>query len=121
MTPNDEVNALAALELASRFSRSELYQLAPTAAETPRVEEVSSHLRARLLFDARATYAWLTRRHADGAVVRRTPLTEEFTLDDYRAMYGDDALVLFVLHSSGKLDVSTVDVPLAAAARRYTD
>lgn len=113
MTPNDEVNSLAAAEFAELFGRAEVYQLPPKPTEIEH-QRLAHQRAARVLFDAEAHYWRLAQRLAGGpgeeaAVVKKTGLTDEF---DYRAfcdLYGDSALVLFVIEGSGKLTVCTAD------------
>ena len=55
MMPNDEVNSLAAMELADVFGRADVYQLTPETVDVGRQSQVSQHLHARLLFGEHAT------------------------------------------------------------------
>lgn len=97
MTPNDEVNALAVMEFDHVFGRAGIFQVAPNTAGKGRQDPAKGKFRARVLFDRGATYSNLTQRMVLGAVVKKTKLTEEFDFEDFRALYGPDALVLFVL------------------------
>ena len=56
VTPNDEVNALASLNFAEVFGRSEVYQLSPKKRKTAPEKAVSRHLRGRCLFNAEYTF-----------------------------------------------------------------
>ncbi|HEX4146368.1 MAG TPA: hypothetical protein VHY91_22900 [Pirellulales bacterium] len=58
-------------------------------------------MQGRTLFGKQWTYGRLLARIANGAVVRRTPLTSKFTLDDYHAQYGAAAILLFVVDQHG--------------------
>ena len=107
LTPNDEVNALAALHYAELFGRSACYQLAPggTAAKAP----TSSALRGRTLFANDATFIELEGRAAAGHGVKVTPLTETFDLEAWREHHGGEALPLFRLSKEGRLAVFTAE------------
>ena len=109
MTPNDEINSLAAMELADVFERAEVYQLVPDKLDAARRNLVPQHLRARMLFDPTVTSEFLRARFAAGAVVKRTRMSEEFTYDDFQQMYGESATVLFIVRETGELDVGTAD------------
>ncbi len=109
MTPNDEVNTLAALEFSERFGRADVYQLAAPEVTHQRRDRVAAHRRGRALFRRDATYGALANRFDHGALVKKTLLTADFTFDDFRARYGDDALVLFTVDDTGKLAISTPD------------
>ncbi len=109
MTPNDEVNALAAMEFADEFSRAEVYQLSPDDRGGERKETVPAHRRGRILFGKDATYGRLEGRIARGAVLKKTTLSDDFSYDDFLAEYGQDSLLLFLIESSGRLLVCTAD------------
>ncbi len=113
MTPNDEVNTLATLEFADHFSRAEVYQLAPPDAPSQRNETVLPHRRGRLLFGPDVTYGRLAQRQAEGAVIKKTRLSEDFSYDDFLKRYGPTATVLFLIEESGNLTVVTAEKPPA--------
>ena len=113
MTPSDEVNTLAAMEFADHFTRAEVYQLAPPDSASERQEAVLPHRRGRLLFGPAVTYARLAQRHAQGALIKKTGLSEDFTYDDFLNRYGTTATVLFVIKASGDLTVMAADTPAA--------
>jgi len=109
LMPNDEVNSLAAWHFSEIFGRGEVFQLAPSSPRGPRAETALEHLRGRFLFASKATYAFLQSRLAEGAVVKRTPLTEEFDIEAFRALYGPKAVPLFLIGEGDKLTVQTAD------------
>lgn len=102
-TPNDEVNALAALQGAELFGRAEVYQLPPKDMGNNQAAVMPQHLRGRLLFNKGLTYPILTERFADGAIVKKTPLTKEFDYQAFQAHYGSSAVPLFVIEATGNL------------------
>ncbi len=116
MTPNDEVNALAALEFSKDFGRGEVFQLPTHAAEENRNDAAGTSVptarrRGRILFDSRATYSYLASRHANGAVIKTTSITEEFGYEDFVERHGESAIVLFVVGPNQKLQIATADEP----------
>jgi NhaP-type Na+/H+ or K+/H+ antiporter len=108
LTPNDEVNSLAAEDFAELFGRDEVYQLAPERRGGTRIETAPYHLRGRLLFATWATYDYFDRRFAEGAAVKATPLTVEFDHEAYLARHGQTALPMFLV-SNKRLTVLTAD------------
>ncbi|MEJ2545515.1 MAG: hypothetical protein P8Y99_15740, partial [Calditrichaceae bacterium] len=56
LTPNDEVNALAALHFTELFGRAEVYQLPYKKKVMSDDQRVSRHLRGRCLFDTTMTF-----------------------------------------------------------------
>ncbi len=69
LTPNDEVNALAALHLRGLFGRAEVYQL-PPRQRTERSETRPESVRTRFLFGPEVTPRYLDERFARGAVIK---------------------------------------------------
>jgi len=109
LTPDDEVNALAALHFREVFGRAEVYQLPPRKGGSPRVESAAPHLRGRYLFAPEATYDALDARFASGQVVKTTRLGPEFDWAAFRGRYGEDVLPLFVVSDAGALSVCVAD------------
>lgn len=112
LTPNDEVNSLASRHFREIFGRAAVYQLPPPSPQTARAETAPHHLRGRLLFDAEATFGRLQSRLARGAVVKATPLTEQFDFEAFRSHYKGSAVPLFLIGEGGALTVCTAaDAP----------
>ena len=109
MTPNDEINSLAALEFVDVFGRSDVYQLAPEVVGLGKHSQVSQQLRARLLFGGDVSSSYLRLRMANGAVIKKTRLGDEFAYDHFRELYGASAVVMFVILKSGEIEVCTAD------------
>ena len=107
MTPNDEVNTLAAMGFAERFGRSEVYQVAATESSSGRTEAVGAYHGGRTLFDQPITTAELEKRFAEGARIKKTVITEDFVYDDFRSRYGETALALFCVEDGEKLIIAT--------------
>lgn len=107
LTPNDGVNSLASLHFSEIFGSSEVYQLCPKEAENLPVEDLSKDLHGRFLFGKGANYSYLTQRFANGAIIKKTKITEGYDYDTYLAQYGTAALPLFVITEGGLLTVFT--------------
>lgn len=116
MTPNDEVNALAVNEFSHVFGRANVYQLTPWDRATGRRPSIGEHLQGRLLFDQQLHHDEIEVRLERGHQLKKTRLSEEFTLEDFVARYGDSATVLLVIDEAGRLSVPTVAVPLEPQA-----
>jgi hypothetical protein len=111
LTSDNEYNSLATLQLTNDMGRAEVYQLPAEAEETGGKKAVSQHLRGRLLFEPEASYNHLAGLFAAGASVKTTDITEEFSYNDFKKYYGDAALPMFLVESSGKMMVVTIDNP----------
>ena len=110
MTPNDDLNTLAAMEFAQVFGRAEVYQLFPWQGGVGN-REPSPHIRGRILFGPELTFGSLASRFATGGVVKKTKLSEKFTFEDFRARYGDSSIVMFIIDESARLRICTADTP----------
>ena len=111
LTPNDEVNALAAMHYQRVFSRSDVYQLAPAPRTSARQEKVSHELRGRLLFSPDTTFPALEARLAAGQTFKKTLLTPEFTYERFQQSATPDTLPLFVRTQTQQLHFFTTDYP----------
>jgi NhaP-type Na+/H+ or K+/H+ antiporter len=110
LTSNDEVNSLAALHFIDIFGRSGVYQLPPSPTKHKSGKQaMAKHLQGRFLFGREATYENLAARFDSGAIVKRTDITEEFSFEFFKAMYGESAIPLFIITESRKLVVCTAD------------
>jgi NhaP-type Na+/H+ or K+/H+ antiporter len=109
MTSDDEVNSLATVHFRELFGRAEVYQLPPHKGNHPRVAGAPQHLRGRTLFSNAANYQLLDERLAAGHVVKASKLTKEHDFAAFRARYGEEMILLFVLNESSQLVVATAD------------
>jgi NhaP-type Na+/H+ or K+/H+ antiporter len=101
LTPNQEANTLADISFVRTFGRENVFQLSISATAEGHHERIDDDMQGRILFGKEWTYSQLLSRISNGAVVKRTPLTSEFTLDDYHAQYGAAAIPLFVVDQNG--------------------
>ena len=115
LTPNDQVNSLAALHFIEQFGRSGVFQLPPHESQKTRAQSVSEGLQGRLLFAGKASLAYLTERLRSGAVIKKNTLTREFTFDSFKAQYGDEALPLFAISPAKQLRIFATDQDVFAA------
>ena len=111
LTPNEEVNALAAMHLGRSFGRSSVFQLA-TEQKEKRLEhrKVSRDLAGRTLFGPTMTFEKLSQRLAAGAVFKRTTFSNEFPYDQFMASHeGEEIMPLFHINESGEFSVVAID------------
>lgn len=110
VTPNDEVNALAALHFGEVFESDEVYQLPMRTDGPPNAAvEIPRHLRGRPLFATDATYTALDERLDGGAGVHVVYLSEEQTVADLVAEAEEDALTPLFLVRGDKVRVYAED------------
>lgn len=131
LTPNEEVNSLAALHFASLFGRESVFQLTPEphgAARNPgnddadpepdvasslsaQIDAVDAHeagrsvaleLHGRVLFGPGMTYKHLDSMLYGGATPERLPLEDgDDPADAFRARYGPEAVPLLIANEGG--------------------
>ena len=64
------------------------------------------------MFQKPVTYAELSHLFSRGAKLKKTEITEKFKLEDFKEMYGESALPMFVIEEGEGLRVLTEDEPL---------
>ncbi len=109
LTPNNGANSLAALHFAPYLGRANVYQLSPGGEESGRKEEVSYHLRGRILFGSDITFQYMIERFRLGAIVKATNITEKFDFKAFKDYYGPSVLPLFLINPTGDVIVFTTD------------
>lgn len=111
MTPNNEVNSLAAVHFQEAFSRAEVYQLPMSTVDGPTTSNIVTqpNLTGRFLFGPEMTCDYLAERLREGAIVKATPLTEQFDYIDFQTRYDQEAIPLFVIANKHKLGIYTTD------------
>ncbi|MCA9133428.1 MAG: NAD-binding protein, partial [Planctomycetales bacterium] len=107
VTPNDHVNTLAAMEYLHVFSRARVYQLARRGKSHGRWQSIPQNRRGRLLFRGDLTHLYLEQLFEQGAVVKATPLTENFTMEHFRQRHGAEAIALFAVDAERRLKIRT--------------
>ena len=115
LTPNDEVNALAALHFGEVFGRSNVYQL--PLGDSPsgtRRDDIPEHLRGRWVFRRDATHEYLSGRLRKGGAIKRTKLSDTFDRTAFAERYGEDAIPLLIVRARGDVSVVTVTNPPSA-------
>ena len=111
VTPNDEVNTLATMEYMHIFSRAQVFQLAKRGKSHGRWQSIPENRRGRLLFRADLNYQAIEQMFEQGATLKTTPLTENFTYEQYRVRQGEQAVILFAMDAERRLKVRTVAAP----------
>ncbi|MBP8292144.1 MAG: cation:proton antiporter, partial [Caldilineaceae bacterium] len=114
LTNNEEANALACKHFEDELGSANVFQLPPVlSARTG--EQFNRTQLGRLLFARTATFATLQAALESGGQIKITPLTEQFTWDDFRQKHGDKVLPLMAIRKSAVV-VATVNFPLTPQA-----
>ena len=110
LTPNDEVNALAALRCSHVFGRSNTYQLAAKHREHHRLESVSQDYHARTIgMHDEQTYTEISDRVHNQFSFKMTLLTEQFGYEEFITAKGEGCLPVCALSADGELRILTPD------------
>ena len=111
-TPSNEVNALAVQEYTSVFESKNVFQMAPWDINAGKRTSVSEHSLGRLVASEDLPYVRIRNGYRQGAEVKTTLITDEYTIEDFYEKYGvDNAAVLFVLDSNGRLHINSAHEP----------
>ncbi len=108
LTPNDRINTLASLHFQDVFESNEVYQLETERSEVRDDDSsIPGHLMGRVLFGEGVTYATLSNWANRGADLKTTKLSKEFTFQDFKDEYGENAIPLFVITADDTLQPIT--------------
>ncbi len=98
MTPNNEVNTIAAARFRELFGRAKVFQLSADEPGHSRWEsEWQQHLSGQRLFHPELTFERFDSELAAGATVKVTRLSDTFGFEAYRAHYNNRAWPLFFI------------------------
>ncbi|WP_250656374.1 cation:proton antiporter [Alkalimarinus coralli] len=104
ISPYRQLNTLATFHYLDLFSKGHVFGLSDGQADQRASHQSSEKFKeTRTLFGEKVTYAMLASQLSQGASIRTTQITSEFTLQDYRAQHGSRLLILFVITPQGKL------------------
>jgi hypothetical protein len=100
-TSNDEVNSLATGEFAHIFGKANVWQITPSDKDAHPSTSIASHRRGRICFSEEPTFQNLQNLAYHDGIIKKTLLTEIFTLENFHEVHGEEAVILF-LHDEGK-------------------
>lgn len=106
LSQNDHLNVLAVQKYAPEFGRHAVYALpAPHDSKATDVHTAAEEQRGNTLFGKDITYARLASALANGAEIKTTPLSDEFTYDAYLERYHGRVIPLFAISKKGNLRI----------------
>ncbi|OOQ43250.1 sodium:proton antiporter [Pseudomonas fluorescens] len=117
LSPSGELNTLAAMRFRHDFGHQRLFGLA-SGQESRRTDKhrASHEHRGRLLGNEELTYIKLANQLHQGGELYSTNLTEGFGWEDYQALHGERATLLFARDDSGWVHVVTPDSAVKPSA-----
>ncbi|MBL8812669.1 MAG: sodium:proton antiporter [Planctomycetaceae bacterium] len=97
MTSNDQINTLAAARFRELFGAQNVMQL-PRGEARQRLETTwQNRLAGRCLFGPKLTYEFIDSALDQGATIKTTRFSQVFTMEAFRAHYGDRVYPLFLV------------------------
>ncbi len=109
LTADAHLNGLACNRYRDQFGAREVFSLRIGGNPGGRADVARQ---GRTAFGDGVTYVDLSRRLYRGAEIRRTNLSENFTLAHFRDVHGDRATPLFAVDPKGNLEVFSSEYPL---------
>lgn len=108
VTGNDEVNSMAVHDFTHQFGRAHVFQIQPkTNEKTIERDRTPEHFLGRIAFPDAPGNRDLACLHERGFIVKKTELTEQFTIEDFERTHGAEAHLLFRIHNSKSLEILT--------------
>ncbi|WP_317930274.1 cation:proton antiporter [Halioxenophilus sp. WMMB6] len=106
VSQNDELNLLAVQRYGREFGKKRVYALPSQASlRKGEREQVAEELAGLTLFSGDVTFAKLASLIAQGAEMRTTSISDEFTFEHYQQQYGSRAIPMFLMNGNKKLTV----------------
>jgi NhaP-type Na+/H+ or K+/H+ antiporter len=111
LTPNDEVNSLAALRFGEIFERSNVFQLPPNTRGRTENKDVTSYLSGRILFHDKLNFERLSKIFDSGTEILSKSITESDSSAEFKEAAGQTYIPLFLITSNDVIQPYTVDNP----------
>ena len=111
LTPNDEVNSLAALRFGEIFGRSHVFQLPPNIRGQAENKDVTSHLSGRILFNDKLNYERLSKAFEPINEIQVKEIADSDAAAAFEEEVGQELVPLFVITSNSEIRPYTVDNP----------
>lgn len=110
LSPNRELNALAAQQYRMEFGADNVFTIRikqPEGLENGAKSSIRQT--GRTLFDESVTYAGLSELLESGAELKTTPLTDKFSFKDYLEQCEEQRIPLFAITPGGRIHVFTAE------------
>lgn len=112
-TEVDSYNALVCSNFVPELGRNALFQ---TALHKGEVSDINQSLGGSILFNPNETIYKLNDRIERGQIIRKTPITEQYTYTQYLKEREEDTLLLYLMRENGSLEFYSVSNELQAGA-----
>ncbi|MBL7481173.1 cation:proton antiporter [Legionella bononiensis] len=110
MTPQLELNILAAKHYRQEFGSDSIFTIRTTDTQQEQIaDKIHFKHGGRIIFGQDVTFDLLHHRINSGAKIKTTLLTEQYTYDQYLATEGEPSWPLFAIDPNNAIYVFTVD------------
>lgn len=101
-----EQNSLASMRFRNEFGFKNIFSVRVSNDANAKTldQELDSKYQGRVAFNNYLTFAQFEQLIAEGAEIRKTKITEEFSFEDFKAQNKDSVIPLFAVSSSGNVD-----------------
>ncbi len=107
LSPEADLNALACMRYKNEFGAKSLYSVRIPVKGKLLESSGKTKGPGKFLFGDKETFVKLSSLLAQGAKIRGTLLTENFSFSDYQKQYQNKAILLFAIDPKGKLAIFT--------------
>ncbi len=115
ISPYRQLNTLATFHYLDLFGKGHVFGLSDGDADLRASHQFSEKFKeTRMLFGDKVTFAMLASQLSQGASLRTTQLTAEFSLENYRSQHGNRLLILFVISPQGDISPVAADQEVKA-------
>lgn len=111
LTPNDEVNSLAALRFGEIFGRSYVFQIPPNTRGQTENKDVTGHLSGRILFHEKLNFEQLSTLIKPDTEIQVKKIDDTDSAADFKKASGEKYIPLFLITSNHEINPFTVDNP----------
>ncbi|MGB3259884.1 cation:proton antiporter [Paenisporosarcina sp.] len=112
-TEVDSYNALVCSNFVPELGRKALFQTALHQGDT---NDFHQSLGGRILFNQQETIYQLNERIVSGQIIRKTPITEQYTYTNYLRDREEDTLLLYIMKENGDIVFFTANKELQATS-----
>ena len=105
VSPDSKLNSLAVLRYRHEFGRDRVYTIQTDNEKSSSRHKAASGLRGNIFAAEDLTYKKFASLLSQGAEIKSTRLSEDFSYEDYIDQYGKRAILLFALTADNRLKV----------------
>ncbi len=113
VSPDSELNSLAVLRYRHEFGRDRVYTIQTENEKSSSRHKAASRLRGNIFASDDLTYKKFASLLSQGAEIKSTRLSDDFSFDEYRKKHGKRAILLFALTPDSRLRVFVPNSNLA--------